>query len=153
MYDVSWNEFESLALDLAKKIENSKKTFDAIVCVSRGGLLLGRILSSVLDLPLGVISAKQLEKEYFVDPYISFLYDLEGDILLVDDVFEDSSEVILNTIKKNYKKVNDISLGCVFYKSKRGLNPDFYISEIKHTLDVLFPYQEESLLSKYKYKE
>ncbi|MDD3178651.1 MAG: phosphoribosyltransferase family protein [Candidatus ainarchaeum sp.] len=153
MYEVSWNEFESLALDLAKKIDVSSMNFDAIVCVSRGGLLLGRILSSALDLPLGVISAKNIDGKYFVDNSISFLYDIEGSILLVDDVFEETSKIIVNLLNKNYNKIEKICLASIFYKSKNIFKPDFFISEIKHSLDIVFPYQENVIFSRYKYKE
>ena len=58
MYLVSWNEFESLSMELAKQIMASNKKYFAIITVNRGGLLLGRILSGVLGVPLGIISAK-----------------------------------------------------------------------------------------------
>jgi hypoxanthine phosphoribosyltransferase len=152
MYDISWREFNSLSIDLAKQITYSEKTFDAIVCVSRGGLLLGRLLSSVLELPLGVISAKKVNNKYVVDNYISTIYDLKGDILLVDDVFESSANIIKNKIKSNYKNIQNISLACIFYKKDiLTFKPDFFINQIKNELDIVFPYQEKALIKDFKY--
>jgi hypoxanthine phosphoribosyltransferase len=146
MYDVSWNEFENLAIELAKKIIDSDKSFTAVIAVSRGGLLLARLLSSMLELPMGVISAKHIHNKYIIDDYISSIYDIEGDILVVDDVLEESSREICVKISKNYKQVNKIALACIFYKkNKINFEPEFAISEIKNMLTIVFPYQEANI--------
>ncbi|HOD89548.1 MAG TPA: phosphoribosyltransferase family protein [archaeon] len=153
MYLVSWNEFESLSMELAKQIMASNKKYFAIITVNRGGLLLGRILSGVLGVPLGIISAKYMtdKKNYIIDKNISFLYDmygeLQGNILLIDDIFEATGNDIKKVIMKNNKKIKYIDLGCVFYKSKDSFKPDFYINQIKHDINIIFPYQEKALLS------
>jgi len=152
MYDVSWNEFESLAIELAKKILDSDKSFTAVIGVSRGGLLLARLLSSMLDLPMGVISAKHINGKYVVDDYISSIYDIEGDVLIVDDVLEESSKEIRVKITKNYKNITSTSLACIFYKrNKSKFEPEFSISEVKNMLTIVFPYQEASINENLKY--
>lgn len=153
MYKVSWNEFESLAIDLAKQIIDSQKEFTAVIGVSRGGLLLARLLSSMLELPMGVIAAKHVEGKFHVDNYISTIYDIEGNVLLVDDVFDDASKEILKKLNKNYPAIKTVSLACIFYKSKTNFIPDFYISEVEDMLTILFPYQEASINENFKYSK
>jgi len=144
MYYISWNEFESLSLELGKKIIDSKKKYSAVICVSRGGLLLGRLLSGVLNLPLGVISAKFVNNKYVVDNNISCLFDIKGDILLVDDVLEQKeSEEIVQKIKKIQKEVKKIDLASIFYRSENEFVPTYYVNKIKDRLTIVFPYQEE----------
>ena len=141
MYSMSWNEFESLSLDLAKKIKDSKKDIDIIICISRGGLVLGKILSEVLDKPLAVISAKYLGARYTVDDNISSVYPVKGNILLVDDILEDTVNDIMLVIKKN-KAVKNIILASVFYRKKQNnFKPDFFVGDIKDSLWITFPYQ------------
>ncbi len=151
MYDISWNEFETLAMDLVKKIECSDKTYDAVVCISRGGLLLGRLISAILKIPLGIISAKMVDNKYVVDDYISCVYEIEGNVLLVDDILEDTVSLIIKKLKKNYKKIDEILLACVFYKSKNKFKPNYYINKITHKLDIIYPYQEGALKETYKF--
>ncbi len=145
MYKVSWNEFESLSIELAKNILDSGKKFTAIVGVSRGGLLLARLLSSILKLPMGVIDAKYVQNKYVIDEHVSTIFELKGDILLVDDVLEIISKEIILKIKKNYKHVTSVSSASIFYKTNNNFKPDFYVNNVKDMLTIIFPYQEISI--------
>lgn len=152
MYNVSWNEFENLAIELAKKIIDSNKSYSAIIGVSRGGLLISRLLSSMLEIPMGVISAKYVDGRYVIDNNISSIYDIEGDVLLVDDVLEPISKEIVLKIKNNYPKINSISLAGIFYKTNnQKFKPEYYINEVKDMLTIIFPYQEKNINQNLKY--
>jgi uncharacterized protein len=143
MYLMSWNELEGLCLELEKKIKDSGKEsqIDLIVCISRGGLFLGRVLSEMLNKPLAVISARYQGTRYTVDDKISSLCPIKGNILLVDDVMEEVVNDIVKVIKKN-KAVTSITLACLFYR-KQGKNftPSYSINEIHKEIWVTFPYQ------------
>lgn len=142
---MSWNEFESLSLEVAKIIKQSKNNYDLLICVSRGGLLLGKILSEVLDTPLAIISAKYVNDTYLVDDKISSTVPIKGKILLIDDVLEENSLKIIEVIKKN-KSVLCVDLASVFYRAKnKKFKPNFFINEIKDNLWVSFPYQSKHL--------
>jgi len=142
---MSWNEFEGLSLELANQIKDSKKDFDLIICVSRGGLVLGKILSEILDKPLGVVSAKYLGDKYTVDSCISCIYPIKGKILLVDDVMEEIVNDISKVIKKN-KGVTTVTLATLFYRKKgKKFVPDFSINEIQKDIWITFPYQKKCL--------
>ncbi len=150
MYYTSWNEFESLSLELGKKVISSNKKYCAVICISRGGLLLGRILSGILDVPLGVISAKLINNKYVIDKAITCLFDLKGDVLLVDDVFEENrGEEVAKKIKLIKKTIKTIDLACIFYKSEGKFVPKYSVNKIKNKLTIVFPYQEASLCQDY----
>lgn len=151
MYKVSWNEFESLSIGLAKKIIDSKNKYSIIIGVSRGGLLLARLLSSMLNLPLAVISSKHINGKFVIDENISSLYKIKGNVLLVDDVFQECSKEIVSFLKKKYK-LDHISQACIFYKqNKTDFVPDFYINKVKDMLTIVFPYQEKSICENLEY--
>lgn len=144
---MSWNEFESLSLDLAKKIKESKTfdNIDLIICISRGGLVLGKILSEVLDKPLAVISAKYQGSRYTVDNNISSVYPVKGNVLLVDDILEDTVNDIVSVIRKN-KNIKSITLASIFFrKKKNNFKPDFFVGDINDSLWITFPYQKDCL--------
>jgi uncharacterized protein len=145
MYRISWDEFERLSVDLYKNIKESNKKYDHIVCVARGGLLLGRLLSEMMNLPLAVISAKCDNNKYVVSQDISTFIKIKGNVLLVDDVLEETIEEIEKIIKKN-KKVTNIDVAGIFYRQKtKKFVPDFYINEIIESVRVCFPYQVGTL--------
>lgn len=146
MYMMSWNELEGLCFELIKRLKekNKDKQIDTIVCVSRGGLFLGKVLSEMLGKPLAVISAKYLGHKYTVGT-ISTIYPVKGRVLLVDDVMEPIVYDIVKVIKQN-KAVTSVELACLFYrKKKQDFVPDFTINEIVNEIWVTFPYQLESL--------
>lgn len=143
---MSWNELEGLSFELIKKIKekNKDKQIDIVICVSRGGLFLGKILSEMLNKPLAVISAKYLGDKYTVGT-ISSIYPVKGRVLLVDDVMEPVVQDIIKVIKQN-KAVTSVELACLFYRKKnKNFVPDFSINEIHNEIWVNFPYQSECL--------
>lgn len=145
MYKISWDEFERLSVDLYKNIKKSNKKYDHIVCVARGGLLLGRLLSEMLNLPLAIISAKCTDNQYIVKEQISTFKKIKGNVLLVDDVLEETIEEISKIIKKN-KDVKNIEVAGIFYRQKtKNFVPDFYINKIIDKVWVYFPYQAGTL--------
>lgn len=150
MYVVSWNEFESLSIELAKKIHRSNIKYSAIIGINRGGLLLARLLSSMLELPMGVIDAKFSGNKYIVDDNVSMIYSLKGNVLLVDDILEKTSLDIVLKIKQKYK-LDKISLACVFYKTnKEDFKPEYYVNQVDSFLKVIFPYQEQNINKHFK---
>lgn len=60
---VSWHDFEQAVVALALNIYNSGLQFDHIVCIARGGMFLGDILSRLFQVPLAVISASSYREE------------------------------------------------------------------------------------------
>jgi hypoxanthine phosphoribosyltransferase len=52
---VSWDEYNRLIEKLALKVWESGWTFDAILCLARGGLRVGDVMSRLFDKPLGVL--------------------------------------------------------------------------------------------------
>jgi uncharacterized protein len=144
---MSWNEFESLSMELSRKIIESKKNrdIDIIICVSRGGLVIGKILSETLEKPLAVISARYQGDKYLVEENISSLFPIKGNVLLVDDVMEEIVNDIVKVIKKN-KAVKSVILASIFYRKKnKKFTPDFSVNEIKESIWVRFPYQRNCL--------
>ena len=109
---ISWNSYIQLIEKLANKIQQDKHQFDSIICINRGGLIIGRVLSDLLSLPIGVISAKGYEKgttdikNITINPTISSIDPIGKNILLVDDLVDSGKtmELIFKHLKKTIKK-------------------------------------------------
>ena len=147
MRKVGWQEFDELSERLYSKINGEK--FDCILAVNRGGLLLGRLMSDYMELPLAVISAKayhkgeeKMLKNVTLSSKISSLEDIAGKILLVDDKVESGSTV--EAIKKylaGLPKVQDVKIMVMFKTDKTREQPDFYAE--KENDWVKFPYEKK----------
>ena len=53
---VSWDEYHLLIERLALKVHNSGWQFDQILCLARGGMRPGDVLSRVFDKPLAIMA-------------------------------------------------------------------------------------------------
>ncbi|MDH3210559.1 MAG: phosphoribosyltransferase family protein, partial [Burkholderiaceae bacterium] len=91
---VSWDEYHMLIERLALKISASGWEFEQILCLARGGLRPGDILSRVFDKPLAIMSTRSyrdkggtLQGQIDVAKYITLSRgELAGRVLMVDDL-------------------------------------------------------------------
>ena len=58
---VSWDEYHMLTERLALKVHASGWEFDQILCLARGGMRPGDVLSRVFDKPLAIMSTRSAD--------------------------------------------------------------------------------------------
>ena len=91
---VSWDEYHMLIERLALKIDASGWEFDQILCLARGGMRPGDVLSRIFDKPLAIMSTSSYRAEagtiqgrLDIAKYITMPRgELAGRVLLVDDL-------------------------------------------------------------------
>ena len=91
---VSWDEYHMLIERLALKVHASGWEFDQILCLARGGMRPGDVLSRVFDKPLAIMSTSSYRSEagtiqgrLDMAKYITMPKgELAGRVLLVDDL-------------------------------------------------------------------
>ena len=91
---VSWDEYHHLIERLALKIHASSWVFDQILCLARGGMRPGDVLSRVFDKPLAIMSTSSYRAEsgtiqgrLDMAKYITLPKgELAGKVLLIDDL-------------------------------------------------------------------
>ncbi len=134
MIAVSWDEFDVHSSKLAKMVEGKK--YDSIIAISRGGLVVGRMLSDALSLKLGVVSAKAYEtgktdqstSGVVVDRKISIVGDAGRNVLLVDDIAD--SGATLEDVSRFLRAEHDMSVksAVIFRKKACRLRVDYVVS-------------------------
>jgi hypoxanthine phosphoribosyltransferase len=91
---VSWDEYHLLIEKLALKVHNSGWEFDQILCLARGGMRPGDVLSRIFDKPLAIMATSSYRAEagtiqgrLDMAKYITMPKgELAGRVLLVDDL-------------------------------------------------------------------
>lgn len=53
---VNWKQYNELIEKLALQIHESGWKFDKIVCLARGGMRVGDVISRIYDVPLGILA-------------------------------------------------------------------------------------------------
>jgi uncharacterized protein len=134
MLEISWKEYHQSIELLAKQIQESNYEFDRIVCLSRGGLRVGDILSRIFDRPLAILAARsysgknqQNRGKLEIATQLTFTGELGSQILLVDDLvdsgetLEQSKEWLANT----YLDIQQIRTAVIWDKSCSICVPDY----------------------------
>lgn len=142
---LSWKEFENLTDKLCEKIKKGNENFNHIICIATGGLILGKLLSEKLNLPLGIISMKAYEnkklKKLKFDKHISATRKIRGFILLVDDITDSGTSLnaVFNYLS-NYKGIKEIKTASLFNKPSSSFIPDYFVKETSDW--IVFPYEK-----------
>jgi uncharacterized protein len=142
----SWDDIFSKSVKLAKKIRKEEKNpFECIVGISRGGLVLTRIMSDLLDIQNFSI----VRCEYYSDigkkrkkPVITQIIqdNISGKkVLLIDDVADSGESLIV--IKKYLlsKLPNELKISTIFVKPWCKMIPDYYVA--KTHAWIIFPWE------------
>lgn len=140
---ITWEQLEKDCIALAKKIKDQQIQYDEIVCISRGGLVVSRILSDLLDLKISNITIESYhnalqEKEPIVTHCLPENYKNET-ILLVDEVSDTGKtfERALSYLKTlPIKKVYTVA---PYIKSHTKFIPDFW--QVKLDSWIIYPYE------------
>lgn len=142
---LSWKGFENLTYKLCEKIKKGNENFNHIICIATGGLILGKLLSEKLNLPLGIISMKAYEdkklKTLKFDRHISSTKKVAGAVLLVDDITDSgtSFKAAYNYLS-NYKGIKKIKTASLFNKPSSSFIPDYFVKETSDW--IVFPYEK-----------
>ena len=112
---VSWDEYHMLIERLALKVHASGWEFDQILCLARGGMRPGDVLSRVFDKPLAIMSTSSYRAEagtiqgrLDMAKYITLPKgELAGRVLLVDDLAD--SGITLRAVVDRLRGMPSIS--------------------------------------------
>ncbi|MGI0091628.1 MAG: phosphoribosyltransferase [Nitrososphaerales archaeon] len=143
---LSWDEIYTKSIRLASKLRHDEDgSIDCLIGVSRGGLVLARILSDLLDVQNVMIT----KCEYYLDlgqrkrkPVIT--QKIQGSIagrnvLVVDDVADTGESLI--EIKKYIKSKHPkrMRVATIYIKPQSKALPDYYVS--KTDAWIIFPWE------------
>ena len=134
---ISWSDYHHKIEQLAAQIYQSGWEFNQIVCLARGGLRVGDILSRIYEQPLAILATssysgagKQERGELTFSQHLTMTDEALGSrILLVDDLV-DSGVTLQETIpwlKKNSNTtIEEIRTAVIWYKACSVIAPDYY---------------------------
>jgi hypoxanthine phosphoribosyltransferase len=152
---VSWDEYHMLIERLALKVHASGWEFDQILCLARGGMRPGDVLSRVFDKPLAIMSTSSYRAEggtiqgrLDMAKYITLPKgELAGRVLLVDDLAD--SGVTL-------RAVAELRSAVIWVKGVSSYTPDYYVELLPTSPWIHQPFEEydhlrpEGLAKKYE---
>ena len=134
---VSYDEYHNLTEKLAIKIHQSNWEFETILCLARGGMRPGDILSRIFDKPLAIMStssyragAGTVQGHLDIARYITTPQgEIAGRVLLVDDLADSglTLNAVITQLKTNYKPITELRSAVIWTKSISTFTPDYSV--------------------------
>lgn len=148
---VSWDEYHLLIERLALKVDHSGWEFDQILCLARGGMRPGDILSRVFDKPLAIMSASSyrcdagtVQGRLDLAKYITLSNgELAGRILLVDDLAD--SGLTLKAVVDRLRgmpAITDLRSAVIWTKGVSTYTPDYFVEMLPTSPWIHQPFEE-----------
>lgn len=134
---VDWDEYHRQIERLGLAIHESGWHFDSLLCLARGGLRVGDVISRIYDMPLAILAASSYREAagrsqgvLDIGEYITMTQsELSGHLLLVDDLVD--SGVTLNRVvvhlRQRYPAVTELRSAVIWYKACSSFVPDYYV--------------------------
>jgi uncharacterized protein len=153
---ISWSDYHHKIEQLAASIYQSGWEFDQILCLARGGLRVGDILSRIYHKPLAILATssysgkgKQERGSLIFSEHLTMTTENLGSrILLVDDLV-DSGVTLQETIpwlkKYSQSPIEDLRTAVIWYKACSVFQPDYYIDYLTDNPWIHQPFEHYEL--------
>jgi hypoxanthine phosphoribosyltransferase len=134
---VSYDEYHNLIEKLAIKVHQSGWEFDTILCLARGGMRPGDILSRVFDKPLAIMSTSSYRADAgTVQGHLDIARfittpkgEIAGRVLLVDDLADTGHtlQAVVEQLRNNYKPITELRTAVIWTKGVSSFAPDYSV--------------------------
>jgi hypothetical protein len=134
---VTWDEYHRLIERLGLAVHESGWRFESLLCLARGGLRVGDILSRVYDMPLAILAASSYREAagrsqgaLDIGEYITMTQgELRGGLLLVDDLVDSGVTLsrVVEHLRQRYPAITEVRTAVLWYKACSSFKPDYYV--------------------------
>jgi hypoxanthine phosphoribosyltransferase len=148
---VTWDQYHKLTEKLAQQIHASGWQFNQLICIARGGLRVGDVLSRIFDLPLAILStssytekAGTVRGELIIADQMTMASGRLGDrVLLVDDLVDSgvTLEAVTRTLPQRYPQVTALRTAVLWYKACSVFKPDYFVEQLPDSPWIHQPFE------------
>lgn len=147
---IDWQEYYRLVERLIVKLHETKWRFNQIVCLARGGLRVGDVLSRVFDIPLAILATHSYKEEGLVRGSLRIAEQMTmtssslGDkILLVDDMVDsgETLQAVFRVLPERYPEVREWHTAVLWYKAHSIFKPDYYVDYLPDSPWIHQPFE------------
>ena len=163
---VSYDEYHNLCEKLAIKVHQSGWQFDTILCLARGGMRPGDVLSRIFDKPLAIMSTSSYRAEAgTVQGHLDIAHyittpkgEIAGRVLLVDDLADSGLTLnkVVEMLRGKYSKVTELRTAVLWTKGLSKFQSDYSVEFLPTNPWIHQPFESydnmrpEKLLEKWK---
>ena len=135
--DVDWPRYNTLVERLALDVHRSGFRFNQIICIARGGLRVGDVLSRIFDRPLAILSTHsyaaeggKIRGELVIAEHMTMTAPRLGDrVLLVDDMVDSGHTLaaVHDELPRRFPHIAELRTAVLWWKACSVFKPDFYV--------------------------
>jgi hypothetical protein len=149
--NVTWDEYNRLVERLALIVHDSGFQFNQIICVARGGLRVGDVLSRIYDMPLAILSTHSysadggtIRGELVIAEHMTMTKPRLGDrVLLVDDMVDSGHtlEAVYKELPKRFPHITALKTAVLWWKACSVFEPDYYVEHLPDNPWIAQPFE------------
>jgi hypoxanthine phosphoribosyltransferase len=149
--NVSWDEYNTLVERLALQVHESGWRFNQIICIARGGLRVGDVLSRIYEYPLAILSTHSYTAdggttrgELIIAEHMTMTAPRLGDrVLLVDDMVDSGHTLaaVRKELPLRFPHMEDIRTAVVWYKGHSVFEPDYFVEYLADNPWIQQPFE------------
>ena len=134
---VSWDRYNTLVEKLALLVHESGFHFNQIICIARGGMRVGDVLSRIYEKPLAILSthsysseAGTIRGELVIAEHMTMTSPRLGDrVLLVDDMVDSGHtlDLVHRTLPQRFHHITECKTAVLWWKACSMVKPDYYV--------------------------
>ena len=148
---ISWPQYKILVERLALQVHESAWRFNQVICIARGGLRVGDVLSRIFELPLAILSTHSYTAEggtlrgqlVIAEHRTMTAPRLGGRVLLVDDMVDSGHTLaaVNSELPQRFPHIADMRTAVVWYKGCSIFKPDYYVDHLPDSPWIHQPFE------------
>jgi hypoxanthine phosphoribosyltransferase len=137
---VTWDQYNRLVERLALKVHESGYAFNQIICIARGGMRVGDVLSRIYEKPLAILSTHSyaaeggtIRGELVIAEHMTMTSPRLGDrVLLVDDMVDSGHTLaaVARALPRRWPIIRSCKTAVLWWKACSTVEPDYYVDHL-----------------------
>jgi len=148
---IDWQQYNRLVERLALKVHESGYRFNQIICIARGGLRVGDVLSRIFDQPLAILSTHSysseggtIRGELVIAEHMTMTKPRLGDrVLLVDDMVDSGHTLaaVHAELPRRFPHVTELRTAVLWWKACSVFRPDYWVDYLPDNPWICQPFE------------
>jgi hypothetical protein len=148
---VTWDEYNRLVERLALAVHESGFAFNQIICIARGGVRVGDVLSRIYEKPLAILSTHSyaseggtVRGELVIAEHMTMTAPRLGErVLLVDDMVDSGHtlDLVHRTLPQRFPLITECRTAVLWWKACSVFKPDYHVEYLPDSPWIHQPFE------------
>jgi len=148
---VSWEQYNRVVERLAQNVHASGYAFNQIICIARGGMRVGDVLSRIFDTPLAILSTHSyaaeggtVRGELVIAEHMTMTSPRLGEhVLLVDDMVDSGHTLaaVQQALPQRWPVIVTCKSAVLWWKACSVVKPDYYVEYLAESPWIHQPFE------------